>query len=141
MKYFQNGENFLIVLAKGEELFSLLEEFIVRTQLKTAWLTGLGGATDVELGFYNLEEKKYIFKTFSQTLEVTGLTGNITRDEEGAPLFHIHGSFADSEYHVIGGHINKLVTGGTLELELRPVKDSLTRKLNDEVGLKLLEEK
>jgi uncharacterized protein len=138
MKYFQKDNNYLVVLEKGEELFESLKSFLEQTQLETAWINGLGGCTEVELGFYDLSEKKYHWKIFSETLEITSLIGNITRGEGNEPLFHIHGNFANSDYQTIGGHVNKMIIGGTCELQLTPLKEGLTREMNEEIGLKLI---
>ena len=59
MIYSYDGWNYSIVLKKGEELISSLQDFIAETDVKAGWISVIGGATEFELGFYDLEKKTY----------------------------------------------------------------------------------
>lgn len=137
MKLFSDGSNYLVVLAKGEELFECLTKFARETGVKMAWFDGLGAALEVELGFYDLDGKMYHWKTFPGPIEITGLHGNIVQ-RASAPAIHVHGTFAGDDYQAIGGHLRKLVTAGTCELLVQPMNLKLTRQLNPATGLPLI---
>lgn len=137
MKTYADGNIHLVVLKKGEELFESLARFVKENNIKSAWFNGFGATMEVELGYYDLSNQKYEWKKFNGPLEITGLQGNLVQ-KDGQSAFHIHGSFSDDSYNVLGGHIKRLVVAGTLELLLTPLEVNLTRKLDDEVGLELL---
>ncbi len=139
MKYFRDGQNYLVVLKKGEELFDCLEQFVRETKTWAGWFDGLGAALEVELGFYDLDVQQYHWKTFPGPLEIAGLHGNIAQ-KDGQPAFHAHGSFAGADYRAFGGHIRKLIVAGTCELLIQPLNFKLIRQLEAETGLPLLSE-
>jgi len=138
MTHIFDGYNDVIRLAHGERLSEALEQFIAETKPPGAWLSGLGAASNVELGFFNLSSKEYKWRTFGNMMEVVSLTGNLAYDDTGKMAFHLHGVFADDEYQVIGGHVKDLVVGATLEVFVHRTYQPLKRAYNDETGLRLL---
>lgn len=139
MIYSFDGDSYIVTLRKDEKLLDGLRDFVHQTDLKTAWLNGLGGALGVELGYYNLAKQEYQWQTFEQLCEIVSLTGNIARDAANKPTFHLHGVFADETYQTIGGHVKDLVVGGTCELYIREFGQSLARQFDEATGLKLLD--
>lgn len=139
MMHMFDGFNDIIRLQKGERLLAALEQFVAENELPGAWISGLGGAQQVTLGFYDLDQKEYRWQTFDGLREVLNLAGNITFDEAGKPVFHLHGTFGDANYQAIGGHVKDLVAGATLELFIHRTYKPLRRVNNPEAGLPLLE--
>lgn len=139
MTYTFDGNNYILVLEKGEELLQTLRTFANGNDIASAWVSAIGGATEVELGFYNLEAREYQWQTFSALCEITSLNGNLSFDEKDKPVFHLHGNFADESYQSVGGHVNKLVVGGTCEVFLQPFAQKVTRVFDDDTGLKLMQ--
>lgn len=139
MTYSFDGDSYLLVFKKGEEVLTGLKEFAAQTNSKTAWISGFGGALGVELGYYNLTKKEYQWRAFDQLSEIVSLTGNISRDTKGEPAFHLHGVFADETYSTIGGHVRKLIVGGTVEMIIREFSQPSTREFDEVTGLKLLD--
>ena len=129
---------FILRLLQGEELLETLQKFCQENNIKSGWLSGLGGATHAKLSYFDLEKKEYITKEFEETLEVTNLTGNIG-EIDGATVFHIHGTFGRTDYTSIAGHIDHLSVAATLEVYLVPFIQGLTRKKDEEIGLPLLD--
>lgn len=139
MTYSFDGYNYLIRLNRGERLSEAIEQFCNDTKIEGAWLNGLGAASDITLGFFNLSTKDYKWRTFGQMMEVASLTGNLARDDQGKMMFHLHGVFADDEYQTVGGHVKDLVAGATLELFVHRAYQPTHRTLDDETGLQLLD--
>lgn len=135
-----DGYNYVLRLDKDELLVQTLQEFIQKNHLKAAWLSGLGGAQWVELGFYDLSTKQYRWRRFEQLLEVTALQGNIGWQGD-RPALHLHGTLTDQNYQAIGGHIKELCVGGTIELFLHTIfgDKPLSREDDAKTGLKLLD--
>lgn len=139
MTYSFDGYNYLIRLSRGKHLSEAIEQFCNETKLEGAWLNGLGAASDITLGFFNLSTKEYKWRTFGQMMEVVSLTGNLARDDQGKMMFHLHGVFADDEYQTVGGHVKDLVAGATLELFVHRAYQPTRRTLDGETGLQLLD--
>lgn len=138
MKYYQSGEQYVLVLQKGESLTESLEAFMDAVPLSAMWVQGLGALTDVTLGFYDLEAKTYQWQDFSGTFELTGLQGNAVRQPDGTVRLHLHATLADATYRTFGGHIRQALVGGTCELLVTPVRAALVREHDAAVGLELL---
>lgn len=139
MVYLFDGFNDFIRLSTGERLHAALAEFVRATKIQGAWVSGLGAASQVELGFYDLRAKTYQWRTFDGAYEITSLQGSIALDEQGKPVFHLHGTFADNAYQTIGGHVRDLVVGGTCELFAHRSYQPLRRARDEASGLNLLQ--
>lgn len=139
MKFRYDGFNWLVRLEKGEKLVECLIQLATSEHITSCWVSGIGGALLVELGFYDLKSKEYQWREVNELMEITSLGGNLVWDGE-KPLWHLHGTFAKSDLSAIGGHVKELVVGGTCEVLLHKwYGDNLSRSKNDEVGLKLLD--
>lgn len=137
MRSYKDGQNFIVILKKGEKLTEGLREFVNETFIKTAWLQGQGAVLEAEIGYYNLATQKYQWKTLTGPLEITNLQGNIAQ-KNSEPVFHLHGSFSREDYSVVGGHVKDLTIAGTCELLVQSGNYDLVRRLDNEVGLQLL---
>lgn len=113
---------------------------LVRDQnIKSAWISGLGGAEWAELGFYHLQARHYQWRRFDEPLEITAIQGNIAR-QNGQPVLHMHGTFTKNTFEAIGGHIKELEVSGTCELHLHTVFGEDLRRSHDQAsGLDLLD--
>lgn len=137
MQHFSNAQGYLLVVNRGEEVMSKLMEYAREYGLQSAWVSGLGGASDTTLGFYNINTKEYEWTDYPEPMEIVNLTGNLSW-VEGEPFWHVHGTFSGRDLGAVGGHVNKLVVGLTCELLVTQLETPLTRTLDDETGLKLL---
>jgi predicted DNA-binding protein with PD1-like motif len=137
MKIIAHETGWVLVLATGEELLEKLDEFAKEQHIEGAWLQGIGAAGQVTLGFYNTFTKEYEWQEFGGPLEITNLSGNAAKSE-GEPFWHIHGTFADNHFQAIGGHVKKMLVGGTCELNITKVGITLARTFDETTGLKLI---
>lgn len=140
MTYTYDGYNYLIRLETGERLMESLEQFARETKLTMpgAWLSGLGGASEATIGFYDLQSKEYAWQTFTELMEVASLTGNIAYDEQGMLVCHLHGVLAGKDLRAVAGHVKDLVAGATLELFAHRAYQPMRRFHDDATGLALL---
>lgn len=140
MKYQNDGYNWVVRLEKGENLMACLNELITKEKIESAWVSGLGGVSSAELGFYDLSKQAYHWQRFDELMEITALQGNIAVDEAGKPVVHLHGTFGRSDMSAIGGHVKDFEVAGTCELFLHKwYEGALQRKHDDAVGLNLLD--
>ncbi|MGH7218380.1 MAG: PPC domain-containing DNA-binding protein [Candidatus Microsaccharimonas sp.] len=137
MKAYPTENSTLIVIKKGEELIETLNAYAIEHSLQGGWVTIIGGAARVTLGFFNSKNRDYTWQTFEEQLEITGLYGNLAY-VDGKPFWHIHGMFSREDFSVIGGHVKECTIGLTGEVHLVHHDVQLTRVFDDETGLKLL---
>lgn len=134
----ENDHAVLFRFAKGEHFPQVFQAWLEKQKIKGAFFYGLGGATIIRCGFYDLEGKAYHFKEFSgEHFEILGITGNVAVFKEGLKV-HAHLSFSNNNLKSFGGHLDWLEVGGTLEILLQPLKP-LKRKEDRDTGIALLE--
>ncbi|HEV2412803.1 MAG TPA: PPC domain-containing DNA-binding protein [Candidatus Saccharimonadales bacterium] len=139
MNYRFDGYNYIIVLKKGEELVEKLLHFIEQSGVKSGWVEGIGGAMELEIGFYDLDKKNYKWQTYPSICEIDSLKGSIAHDDKGEPVVHLHGVFSGDDFEPIGGHVKRLVVGGTCELFIHAFQLPLVRQFDGDTGLKTLQ--
>lgn len=138
MIYLYDDFNYVIRLNKGEVLGQAIKTFATETKLEGAWLSGLGGALEATLGFFDINKKQYEWRTFKGLYEVTSLQGNLAI-KDGEPVFHLHATLADASFAAIGGHVKDLVAAATLEIFVHQLQKPLNRVHDEEIGLPLLQ--
>ena len=127
----------ILVIERGQELHHALTEYARTHNLAGAWISGIGGANAATIGYYNLADQQYEFKEFTEDLEITSLSGNLSW-VDGAPFWHIHGVFSGSDFKAVSGHVKELHIGLTCELLVTPLSQKRTRIFDETTGLKLL---
>ena len=115
----------------------ILQKFASENQLAGAWLHGFGGASEAELGYYNLATKSYQWRLFPELMEITSLQGNLAW-KDNQPIWHVHTTLSGSDFQAVGGHVKKLLVAATCELKLTPTSDKLSRAHDETIGLDLL---
>ena len=136
-----DGYNYIVRLNRGERLSEALQQFFTEseTDVQGAAVSAVGAAQNLELGFYDLKQKTYNWRSFEGLYEITSLLGTIALDEHGNKMLHLHGTFSDREYQVIGGHVKDFVVGGTCELFIHCTYQPLQRRHDSDTGLNLLD--
>jgi predicted DNA-binding protein with PD1-like motif len=142
MEYLRNshphGDKISIRLNKGDNLFASLERLALKENLKAGHLSGIGAVTKVEMGYYELAEKKYYKKQFNDIYELLSLEGNLCYFD-GKPFYHMHVVLSDHTYQCFGGHLFDATCAIAVELNFRVFEGEITRKLDPEIGLGTLQ--
>jgi len=128
---------FFLRLENGEEVKETLCRFADEHKIGAGVLRGLGAAESAELDFYHLTEQRHEAVLVEEPTEIAALLGNLTRDATGQAIAHIHATLGRRDGSTVGGHIDRLVVGATLEIDLEVLPGSLYRKLDPTVGLHL----
>lgn len=136
MTYQKTPTGYMLCFSIGEDLMKGLEQFAKDKQIDGAWLTALGAAQSLKLGYYHLNKKQYDFQPINELVEITNLTGNLGYKEDEF-IAHIHGTFSRSDLSTLGGHVSELTVGGTCEVRLT-LTGKLNREHNPEVDLNTL---
>lgn len=125
----------LIVVSKGQKLVSTLTKDVTDLGLKGGLISGLGALIHAELGYYHLEHKDYLRKTFSEMdYELISLTGNISL-KDGNPYIHVHAALGDNQFRVFGGHLFEAEVAVTAEVSIIPLGKMPVRELDKQLGL------
>ncbi|MCB0365062.1 MAG: DNA-binding protein [Bdellovibrionales bacterium] len=133
----QNGQ-LMVIVEKGQNLVETLTSVAKEFKLKGGRISGVGAVEHVELGYYELHEKSYIRKTFSEgDFELISLNGNITL-KGGEPYVHVHTSIGDKNFQVYGGHLFEAVVAVTAEVHIFPLGTMPERLPNADIGLDLV---
>lgn len=121
----------------GDDVVRGILDFAEKQGIEAAWLSGIGSAKEVELGFYDLKKQEYRKKTFAEPLELLEASGTLAVMDE-KPALHIHGVFGGGDYKTIGGHIHRMTANATVEVFIHKIDGRLERKRDPETGLNLL---
>ncbi len=140
MRSTQDGGKHIIVLERGENVVAALKGYCTEKNITAGVFTGIGAVERVEIGYYNLSERAYHFRAEAGVFEVASMNGNVAL-VEGKPFIHAHAvlSRCDESLECIGAHIKEAFVAVTLEVVLTELKVTLGRKLNENIGLKLLD--
>ncbi|QQG37849.1 MAG: DUF296 domain-containing protein [Candidatus Kaiserbacteria bacterium] len=128
-----------LVLERGEELIATLRRYCEEHQIHWAQFQAIGAVEDVEIGYYDLPTRQYVFRQEAGPFEVSSMDGNITELNE-LPSPHVHAvlSRCDETLETIGGHVRKAVVALTLEVCMWEVTQPLVRGFDEETGLNLI---
>jgi len=139
MKFIQNNDAYIIRLETGEELLAQLTGFCAEHNIKSGYIaSGLGSVQRATVGYFNQRKKKYIFRRIKDVVELVNLSGNIS-EIDSKPFLHLHATVSSMNNKASGGHLHHAIIGATAEIIIRKFDHSLSRKLDQETGLNLLE--
>ena len=139
MEAVQIHNGFFLVFERGEEFISTLARFCEEVEVHWAVFGGIGAVEDVEIGYYDLSTRKYVFRREAGPFEVVSLHGNIAELQE-RPLVHVHTTLGrcDDSLQTIGGHLKSARVAVTLEVSLWVVTQPLIRSYDEQIGLNLI---
>lgn len=140
MKSKKTAQGIMIRLERGEAVIATLSAYCAETGIQNAVFTAIGAVKNTEIGYYGLEKREYFFKQITEDREVASMNGNVSL-VDGRPFVHAHAvlSACDESLSTVGGHIKECFVAVTLEVFLTPLDSTISRKQNDDVGLKLLD--
>lgn len=140
MKSRKAGMHHVVVLAQGEEVIQTLTDYCVREKVHAATFSGVGAVKHVQVGFYDLSTKEYVFKLEPGPFEVASMQGNLA-SVDGTAFMHLHVvlSRMDDSLQCIGAHLKAATVAVTLEVVITPIEVPLSRKYDEQIGLNLLD--
>ena len=132
------GDTVVLRLEPSEEIVSSVREACEKHGIRLGTVTGIGAVSRIVVGLYRVDEKRYISHSHDRALEIVGLSGSVTQKDASVYL-HLHGSFADEQGAVIGGHLNEAVVSATAEIFIRIIEGVISRFEDPEIGLNLMQ--
>jgi uncharacterized protein len=136
MKWRRDGSRIFIRLELGDEVHSSLADVAAREGVSGGWFSGIGAASEVELGYYHLDRKDYERTSITNDVEIASASGSLGL-VDGKPFVHLHAVVSDRQGVTHGGHLFRAVTGATLEFVLLVADGAIERTRDEETGLNL----
>lgn len=130
-------EEHFLVLKRGQQVAGEIIAFCRKKKISSAYFSAIGAVSSAEIAFYDINAKKYSFKTFSEDLEICSMAGNVAV-MKGELVLHAHAAFSDRKMETKGGHLKDAVVSGTCEVFLVPLKERLEREFDEGTGLNLI---
>lgn len=130
---------YVLSLDNHVEIMAALSAFCSEMEIYAGSISGIGAVSEATFRFLDPATKQYVDKTFSEQMEITNLTGNISI-KDGSPYLHVHVTAGRRDYTCIGGHLLEAKVNGACELVVEDFVDGwLGRRLDSETGLNLYE--
>lgn len=140
MEYREYSSRYFIRLDKGDEILSSLAAVCGKEGVTAASVQGIGGCGKAVVGVFDLATRTYRRREVCALSELVSLDGNATV-YEGAPYLHLHASFAyhdaDGEPRLLSGHLLEAVIELTGEIILAPADGVITRRYDEELGIRV----
>jgi predicted DNA-binding protein with PD1-like motif len=127
---------YIVSIQDKASILEALTDFVVSQSIKAGQITGLGATNEATLRIYDLATKEYVDKTFSEQMEISNLTGNISK-VDGKPVLHMHISLGRSDYSALAGHLMDAKIRGAGEFFVYPLDARIVKVKNEDTGLNL----
>lgn len=132
------GRGFALVFDMGEDVLAQFQAFCESERVYTARMHGIGGFRKVQLGYYDMEAKRYEPIEVDEQVELVSLIGNVTVYKE-KPRLHAHCVVSHRDGHCTAGHLLGGTVRPTLEVFLEEVPMRLHRVDRPEIGIPLID--
>lgn len=132
----RNGDALVVLLRKGEEVVSALQEVAARHGVEGAQVSAIGAVEWAELGLYHLDRREYDRRRIPGPLEIASLQGSVSL-VAGRPVLHAHTVVSDVRMQAFGGHLFAAEVGPSVEAFLRPLAQPLCKEPEPSTGLTL----
>jgi uncharacterized protein len=132
------GDHCVLRLFPGEEVVTVLTDYVRREEIHGGYLLGFGAFSDVSLRYFDMASKQYRSHTVAKQVEAISLLGNIARLPDGSPKLHLHASVADVDGKTNSGDLEQGHVQPTLEIFLTRFSGELRREHDAATGLDLL---
>lgn len=130
----QGEKTFAVIFDAGDEVMAGLLAVSKEHNLGASHLTAIGAFSDVVLGYFERELKRYKEIPVDEQVEVLALIGDIALDD-GEPRVHAHVVVGKSDGAAWGGQLMRAHVWPTLEVIIVESPLHLQRRTDPETGL------
>jgi len=135
----ENGQKtYAMILDNGDEVIACLTDFAQKNKLNASQFTAIGAFSKVVTGFFDFSIKDYLKNEINEQVEVLALSGDIAT-HEGKPKVHAHIVVGKADGTAHGGHLLEGYTHPTLEIILTKSPAHLRRKMDEDIGITLID--
>jgi hypothetical protein len=134
----ENPKTFVVILDTGDEILSSLKHFAQAQHLAGSSFKAIGALSNVELGWFNWESKKYQTAIkLEEQVELLSLIGDIAlKDNE--PQVHAHLVIGRRDGTAHGGHLLSATVRPTCEIVITETPQHLHKEIDPDSGLALI---
>ena len=121
-----------------EDLIDSIIQMIKDHDIKSGLINCIGALKKFTIGYFDINSKSYLQKTYEDYVELVSCMGNISfKDDQ--PIVHLHISLGTRDYNLIGGHlIQPTIVSITGEVYLFEIDQKLIRANDPKLNLSLL---
>lgn len=121
-----------------EDLIDSITQMIKNHDIKSGLINCIGALKKFTIGYFDINSKSYIQKTYDDYVELVSCMGNISfKDDQ--PVVHLHISLGTRDYNIIGGHlIQPTIVSITGEVYIFEIDQKLIRVNDPTLNLSLL---
>ena len=138
MEFRRFNDAYVVRMDRGEEVMETLTALCEQEGIRLASVEAIGAVDRAVVGLYDVGEKVYHKKEFTEPMELTSLLGTVT-EKDGKPYLHLHATFCDANMQTHGGHVNALHISATCEMVLRLLPGQVGRQLDEVTELNLFD--
>lgn len=136
--YKQFGNKFVLNISNRAEITTAITAFVEKHDIKLGTVYGIGAVNKAVLRFYDPITKEHVDKTFSEQMEISNLSGNISQMDE-KPYIHLHITLGRTDYTALTGHLLTANIHGAGEIVIEKFDGEVGRRYDDVTGLNLYE--
>jgi predicted DNA-binding protein with PD1-like motif len=160
MQYFKIKDGYVLRLQTGEEIITILKDFIIDKKINSGFVNGIGAGKEITLGYFDYPKKSYHKRFFADEVEFTSIMGNIVwlecepnssqinktnssksikYEKQGEPIIHLHAVISPENFISYSGHLFSGIVTATCEIIIWTIEKKLKRALDKNSGLNLLD--
>jgi hypothetical protein len=134
----EKPKTFVVILDTGDEILASLKHFAQTEHLADSSFKAIGGLSEVELGWFNWESKKYQTAVkLKEQVELLSLIGDIAlKDNE--PQIHAHLVIGRQDGTAHGGHLLNATVRPTCEIVITESPQHLQKEIDPDSGIALI---
>ena len=122
-----------------EDLIESIIQMIKIHDIKSGLINCIGALKKYTVGYFDIDSKEYLRKTFDDYIELVSCMGNISF-KDGEPIVHLHISIGTKDYNIFGGHLfQPSIVSITGEVYIFEIEEKLNRAEDPQLGLFLLD--
>ncbi|MGA9461418.1 MAG: PPC domain-containing DNA-binding protein [Terracidiphilus sp.] len=134
----ENPKTFVVILDTGDEILSSLKSVAQAEGLAGSSLKAIGALSDVVLGWFSWETKKYqTVVKLEEQVELISLIGDIAL-KDGDPQVHAHLVIGRMDGTAHGGHLLSATVRPTCEIVITESPKHLQKEIDPESGIALI---
>lgn len=134
----EGPKTLVVILDTGDEILSSLKHVAQTAHLAGSSFKAIGALSDVELGWFNWETKKYQTAVkLQEQVELLSLIGDIAL-KDGQPQVHAHLVIGRRDGTAHGGHLVRATVRPTCEIVITESPQHLQKQIDPESGIALI---
>ena len=137
MQYRKYGDTYAVRIDLNEEIVQSLKALCEKEDIRLAQVDAIGAANRAVIGVYDIEKQAYRKEELTGFMEITSLAGSVTR-MNGEAYLHLHGTLADQNHVLHGGHVIEMTVGATCEMFVRALPGEVSRARDQALGINLM---